>query len=228
MADSLELSAHTRRAFGAMADDLARVFGARLTALVAYAPDRAAAFVTSIDAADLDALSVLADAWHKSQLHTPLLLTVEEFSRSLDAFPLEYQAILDRHVVIAGIAPFSALTVNAAELRRACETKAKGHLIHLRQSWIEAAGHTHELEHRLAESAMPLRVLLTQVARLAGADGRDPAAFAAAQLGADAEILRAVLNLETHPDQAHGLLAKLPAYLTACEHIWNFVDGWRA
>lgn len=228
MAVSLELSAHARRAFHAMADDLARVFGNRLTALVAYAPDRGAAFVTAIDAGDLDALSVLADAWHRSQLHTPLLLTNDEFARSLDAFPLEYQAIIDQHVVIVGTAPFGGLKVRAEELRRACEAKAKGHLIHLRQTWIDAAAHGHELEHRLADSAMPLRVLLTQVASLAGSATSDAAAFAAAQFGADGDILRAVLNLETHPEQAHELLAKLPEYLTACEHVWTFVDGWRA
>ena len=224
----LELSSHTRRAFTALAGDLARVFGDRMVALVAYAPTRGAAFTTSLDAADLDALSVLASTWKKSGLETPLLLTADEFQRSLDAFPIEYQAIIDRHVVIAGTPPFAGVTVPLEELRRACEVQAKGHLIHLRQAWVETAAHPHEMAHRLAASALPLRVLLSHVARLDGHAGQDLAAFAAGRFGADADILRAVLSLEDQPDGADALLPKLKNYLTACEHVWAFVDGWHA
>ena len=92
---SLELSPHSRRAFAALAADLARVFGDRLVAVVAYAPKRAAAFTRTLEAADLDALSVLADTWHRSGLDTPLLLTADEFVRSLDAFPIEWVEIRD-------------------------------------------------------------------------------------------------------------------------------------
>lgn len=224
----LDLSSHARRGFTAMAADLARVFGDRLVALVAYAPSRGAAFTTSLDAADLDALSVLADTWHKSGLETPLLLTADEFRRSLDVFPIEYQAIMDRHVVISGTPPFENATVPLEELRRACEAQAKGHLIHLRQAWVETAAHGHEMAHRLAASALPLRVLLSHVARLDGHAGQDLAAYAASRFGADADILRAVLALEDQPDGAKALLPKLAQYLTACEHVWAFIDGWHA
>src|SRR6478736_3090630 len=107
----LDLSSHARRAFAALSGDLTRVFGDRLVALVAYAPARGAVFTTSLEAADLEALSVLADTWKKSGLETPLLLTSEEFQRSLDAFPIEYQAIIDRHVVITGTPPFANVSV---------------------------------------------------------------------------------------------------------------------
>lgn len=224
----LDLSPHARRAFTALAGDLARVFGDRLVAVVAYAPKRAAAFTRSLEAADLDALSVLADTWHKSGLETPLLLTADEFHKSLDAFPIEYQAIIDRHVVISGTPPFAGVEVGREELRRALEAQAKGHLIHLRQAWVDTAAHGHEMAHRLAASALPLRVLLQLVARLDGHAGQDLAAFAAAHFNADADILRAVLALEDHPDEAKALLSRLPAYLAACEHVWAFVDGWHA
>lgn len=225
---SLELSAHAQRAFRAMAADLTRVFGDRLIAVVAYAPNRGAAFTQSLDASDLEALSVLAEAWHKSGLETPLLLTADEFARSLDAFPLEYQAILDHHVVIAGAPPFAGVSVRREELRRACEAQAKGHLIHLRQSWVDTAGHGDALAQRLEASALPLRVLLSHVASLDGHAGTDLAAFGAERCGANAEVLRAVLALEAQPDDARALLPRIAEYLRSCEKIWAFVDGWRA
>jgi hypothetical protein len=46
-------------------------------------------------------------------------MTPDEFRRSLDAFPLEYQAIIDRHVVLAGRSPFSEAEISPADLRRA-------------------------------------------------------------------------------------------------------------
>src|SRR5689334_21397988 len=94
MVKPLELSTTARRAFDRMAGDFSRVLGPRFEALVAYSADRGAAFVSNLGAPDLDALSMLTEAWHRSGLSTPLVLTSGEFRRSLDAFPLEYAAIL--------------------------------------------------------------------------------------------------------------------------------------
>jgi hypothetical protein len=228
MLKPLELSTTARHAFGRMAADFTRVFGERFDALIAYAPERGAAFASAITAADLDALSMLTDVWHRSGLATPLVLTSEEFRRSLDAFPLEYQAILDRHVVIAGTPPFAGSTVPREELRRACETQAKGHLVHLRQSWLDAAGHNDDLAHRVAASALPLRVLLSHVASLRGHAGVDTGQFAADILPAHADVLRAVLALEHNDAGEKAMIPRLPQYLAACEAIWAFVDEWRA
>jgi hypothetical protein len=227
MVKLFELSPTARRAFDRMAGDFARVFGPRFTALVAYSPDRAAAFAETVSASDLDALSMLTEVWHRSGLATPLVLTGDEFRRSLDAFPLEYQAILDRHIVIAGTPPFAGAAVPREELRRACETQAKGHLVHLRQSWLDSAGHSEDLALRIVGSAMPLRVLLTQVAALGGG-GADAAAFAAEAFPAHADVLRAVLALEPDGLGAKAMISRLPQYLAACEAIWAFVDEWRA
>ena len=79
-------------------------------------------------------------AWHDAGLATPLLLAAHEFGRSLDAFPLEFGAILADHVVVAGSDPFDGLRVDAADLRRACEVQARSHLLHLREGYLETRG----------------------------------------------------------------------------------------
>jgi hypothetical protein len=231
VAAALTLSPATRRAFERLAADCARVLGGRVVAVIATTPDSSVVFAEPIRAGDLEALGALVDNWHRDGLDTPLLLTPEEFRRSLDAFPIEYQAIIDRHVVVSGAPPFQAASVPVDRLRDACEVQAKGHLIHLRQGWIDAAGHDERLAALLARSATPLRVLLSNVARLNEPHGAhdDGRAMAGARLaGLPENLIRDVLALEEAPERAEHLLAQLPQYLQAAEQLWAFVDGWRS
>ncbi len=229
----LSLSSTARQAMDRLAADLTRVFESRLVGVVAYSPTRAAAFATRVTAQDLQALASLVDRWHREGLETPLLLTPEEFRRSFDAFPLEYEAILDRHVLIAGTAPFDDLHPSDADLRRACEVQAKSFLIHLRQGWLHAADHHDEQATMLAQSAAPLRAVLSNVARLSQIAERTDEAlvlFGEGHVGLPAEVLRRVLALEHHPDQAVALLEVpefMNAYLLTAETLWTFVDTWR-
>jgi hypothetical protein len=226
----LTLTASLERAFGRLAADLQRVFGSRFEALIAYEQNASVAFVFSVLADDLDALGPLVGAWHHDGLATPLVMTPGEFRRSLDAFPLEYQAILDRHAVIAGTPPFAGVSVDREDLRRACEIQARGHLIHLRQGWIQSGGHQSHLIDVLVRSAAPFRALLSNVARLHGAPHEteaDLGAFAQTVIGMPSDVVAHVLDLEIHPEHGRKALSHLSGYLAAAEQLWNFVDSWR-
>lgn len=227
----LDLTSLSRRAFARMAADGRRVFGERFVALVAYAPASGALFAANVLAEDLDALAALTGPWHHDGLATPLVMTPDEFRRSLDAFPLEYQSILDRHVLIDGVSPFEGAEVRGDDVRRACEIQAKAHLIHLRQGWLEAGGHAGELADLIERSATPLRVLLTNLAKLHGlaVDGDDALAAAAEALTAmPGDLVRAVLSVETSPELGRALQSRLPEYLAASAQLWTFIDRWRA
>lgn len=226
---ALTLTSTARRALDRLSADLTRVLGQRLVALVASGPVSSVAFVTAIHAGDLEALGALADTWRRDGLETPLLLTPDEFHRSLDAFPLEYQALIDRHQVIVGTPPFAGTAVEREHLRHACEAAAKGFLIHVRQGWMEAAGHDDRLAGLMAESAAPLRALLNNVARLqraAGDDG-DRALAGARVAGLDVELVAEVLALEATPDRASRMTSRLSDYLAMATTLWAFVDEWR-
>lgn len=225
------LTPSLRRAFDRLAADLGRVFGPRFLALVAYGGSMSAAFAAAIGAEDLDALSVLVESWHRDGLATPLVMTIDEFRRSLDAFPLEYQTILDHHVLIAGKDPFGGLKVNRADLRRACEIHARSHLIHLRQGWLQAAGHAAQQRELLVHSAAPLRALLANVAHLHGVTSADSEVlvnFAQETIGMPQHLVREVLALEAAPEGSHRLLPRFTEYLGAAQRLWEFVDSWPA
>ena len=100
-------------------------------------PTHTLAVVDSMTSDDLRACAVRVGAWHEAGLATPLLIADHEFEQSLDAFPLEFGAILSDHSVVAGANPFESLTVDPADLRRACEVQARSHLLHLREGYLE-------------------------------------------------------------------------------------------
>jgi hypothetical protein len=223
----LHLAPSARRAFERLAQDLGRVFGERLVAVIATGPASSVSFLRDIITGDLDALGALAETWHREGLDTPLLLTVNEFRRSLDAFPVEYQTLADYHVVITGTPPFADLLVEREHLRRACETAAKGYLVYLRQGWIDAAGHDEHLAALIAASAERLRTVLTQVARLKGSDtAEDPARAGAVAAGLDVALVLDVIGAERAPGRARHLVRRLPDLLALATSLWVFVDEW--
>ena len=207
------------------------MFGDRFVALVASGPAAAVAFASAIGPDDLEALGSLADAWRREGAAIPVVITPDEFRRSLDTFPAEYQALIDNHMVIAGTSPLEGVTINRDDLRRACEAQARGHLIHLRQGWIECAAHHHGLADLIARSSTPLRQLLTNLARLHGerpADHATLAAFAERTTGMPASLVTAILDLEHAPHRSQALVDRLPEYLAASERLWAVIDAWRA
>jgi hypothetical protein len=227
---SLTLSASARRAFDRLAQDVSRIFGARLTSVVATSPAAAAVFVESIRADDLEACAALTETWHREGLATPVLLTPDEIRRSLDSFPLEYQALLDRHVVITGDPKLDTWRLSPDDIRRACEAQARGHLIHLRQGWLASGSHHHDRAVLIARSAPALRALLVSIAHLTGApaDGAADLPAVAATMGLPKDLVQDVLASETAPATADALVPRLPDYLAAAERLWVFIDEWRA
>jgi hypothetical protein len=222
----LELPARTRHAFERLAADLQRVFGERFVALVASGPTRSVAFAAQITPGDLEALGPLFELWLRDDLEAPLLLTPSEFRRSLDTFPVEYQALLDRHTVIAGDPPFAGLVIDRDNLRRACEVQARSHLLHLRQGWIECSGDDNRLAALIVRSSPALGALLSDVGRLLvpASDADALAGAAAAQL--DVDLVGAIVALDSAPERAPHLVRRLPDYLALSERLWTFVDTW--
>jgi hypothetical protein len=234
-------SAAQRRAVDGLARDLDQVFGARLRSLVVYPGHQgdgsvhSMAVIDDLVFRDLAACLPFAEAWHHRGAAVPLLLTVEELQRSVDIFPLEYASILADYGVVRGVDPLKGVTIDVEEVRRACEAQAKGHLIHLREAFLESHGETTRVSRLIAASAAPLRALLTNIARLPdGGSTAVPAtdaalaAMAEQRMGISAAVVHDVLATSAHgasavTDPTH-LLAR---YVEAAQKIWQYVDRWR-
>ena len=229
--------------------DLREIFGGRLRSLVAYglggAHDRAdhahtgnhaathtMAIVDGLAADDLRACASRVAAWHGAGLATPLILAAHEFEDSLDAFPLEFGAILADHAIVSGQNPFEGLKVDAADVRRACEVQARSHLLHLREGFLEAKGNGDALAVLIVRSAAPFAALLMSLARLQRLDARDPAAVGRqlerALTVAPATVTGIIALASVREIPAADAIRIFPAYLDAVEKLVAFIDGWKA
>jgi hypothetical protein len=206
-------------AVDALVRDLAEIFPQRLRAVVTYGRRTSAQAITSLaivdqlSAADLRACATRVPRWQRAGLATPLLLAEREFGRSLDAFPFEFGAILDDYTVVHGPDPFEGLSVDAADLRHACEVQARSHLLHLREAFLETEGRGSEVAKLIRRSAAPLAALLRNIRRL---DGGAPVDGVLARVAGDGD---ATLS-------ADAALQLFPEYLEALEELTRAIDRW--
>jgi hypothetical protein len=219
--------------------DLHNVFGDRLRSVVAYGPlvgDTATplsclALVASLTISDLEACARAAGRWHRERLATPLILTEAEFRSSLDAFPLEYGEIIRDHVRVFGEDPFEGVGIARDDLRRACETQIKSHLVHLREGFLEAEGRPAAVADLVARSAPAFTALLRHVAWLSGArtsNRADAAREGARAAGLNDDLLADMLALEQRASIPTSDPARhFPDYLAAVEQLARAIDAWR-
>jgi hypothetical protein len=229
------------QALGAsLATDLERLFAARLRSVVAFgsrvdghdeAPLATLALVTTLTAEDLEACAGLSAAWRHAGLATPLLLPEDEFRASLDVFPLEYGEIIRTHERIHGPDPFAGLAISPEDLRRACETQIKSHLLHLREGFIESGGRLAAVAALVTAAAPAFAALVRNVARLDGVETRDrqqATREGATRVGLSDATINAILALERPTSMPMTDPARLfPDYLAAVEHLARTVDTWR-
>jgi hypothetical protein len=224
-----------------LVSDLRHVFAGRLRSVLAYgphvdgvneAPLTCLALVESLSVSDLEACARVEPEWERRRLATPLLVPEDEFRRSLDAFPLEYGEIIRAHHRVFGTDPFDGIHIPREDLRRACETQVKSHLVHLREGFIEAGNRPQRIAELVTASAPAFAALLRHVAQLAGAPmtTRSEAALEGARAAGIAEgVVRDVLALERPANVPTADAARLfPSYLAAVEQLARTVDAWRA
>jgi hypothetical protein len=222
--------------------DLRVIFATRLTSLVVYGdhaagtespstPVHTMAVVDDVGFADLDACARQARRWRADDVAVPLMISRREFARSLDVFPLEFGAIILHHRVVFGDDPFDGLAVKEQDVRRACEIDVKGHVLHLRESYVERRGEMDAVARLVEASAAALRTLAGNVARLDGQPTTSPAALAshlATALGpVHGRTLATVLALNDTPLAPADAARIFPDYLAAAEALAWYVDGWK-
>jgi hypothetical protein len=234
----------------ALERDLREIFGGRLQSLVTYgapahddahehgghthegALTHTMAIAETLTADDLRAAARRAAKWHDAGLASPLLLAAHEFEDSLDAFPLEFGAILADHAVVSGKNPFEGVKVDTADVRRACEVQVRSHLLHLRQGYVDARDNADAVAVLVVQSAPAFAGLLKSVARLqgvatgdAGAVGRhvERMIHAVDRSVSDVVALEGVAEISSA-----DALRIFPGYLDAVERLVTFIDGWSA
>jgi hypothetical protein len=213
--------------------DLQDIFGARLHAFVTYAPSvsprPSLALVQSLALADLTSCAARVKRWRQAGAATPVVLTRQEFARSLDVFPVEFGEIIASHETHFGDDPFAGLVVATGDLRRACEGQVRSLLLHVREDYMEAAGAPRDVVRVVVESAAEFRALLSLLSRLDGQrlEEQTLAVWAAERLHLDAGVVSDVLHIAHDVDASAVDAGRLfPAYLAAIEQLARHIDEW--
>jgi hypothetical protein len=122
--------------------------------------------------------------------------------------------------------------VDPHDLRRACEIQARGHLLHLREGYIETAGRGDAIAELIRRSASPLAALIRSIARLEGSVSPEAGAAASHLEGmlrlapgslTSVVKLRAPVSLTS--EEARRIF---PAYLDAVGRLTHYIDSWSA
>ncbi len=155
--------------------------------------------VDAIDPNQLGALAQTARAWEEAGNPPPLELTVREWLRSADIFPMEYADILERHRVMHGSLPTEGLTVQLADLRRQTEYEAMSKVLRLRQGIMRVGSDVKQQKALLSASHSTLMVVCRAAVRTTGerapADRAELISRAAALAGFDERPFQRVLTL---------------------------------
>jgi predicted nucleotidyltransferase len=226
---------------------LRAAYGARLSSVVLYGsaaggdhvPSRSdynvLVLLDSLDnAQSFVAASAVARAWREAGNPPPMTMTVEEWRRSSDIFPMEYADILERNRVLHGAPPFEGISVDRADLRLQLEQQVMGKLLQLRQGALLAGADGKRQSELVAASLSTMMVLFRAVLRLHGepptGDNTRTATRVGELAGFDpAPFLRAVRHVHGHeklPAEQAGQV--LSGYLAAIERLNRYLDQFGA
>jgi hypothetical protein len=223
---------------------LRAAYGARLSSVVLYGSAAAGEHIPKqsdynvlllldrVDGAALAAASAVARAWSDAGNPPPMTMTVKEWRRSSDVFPMEYADILERHRVLHGAAPFEGITVSLEDLRLQLEQQTLGKLLQLRQAVLLAGTDAKRQAELVAASLSTMMVLFRAVLRLhgerPGADNVQLAERVGALAGFDAgPFVRAVRHVRGE-SRLTGEVANetLAGYLAGVERLEAYLDQY--
>ncbi len=183
----------------------------------------------SVTLGQLRQLGQTMRAWQEAGNPPVLSMTLDEWRRSADIFPMEYADILERHRVLDGELPMEGVTVHIPELRLQTEKEAMGKLLRLRRGVMVAGTDTDRQRALLRESFSALMVIFRAVLRLhrvrPARDGRVVIADVASRCGVAASPYERVYAL-VHGDAIadREIEAVLSGYVQGMDVLVSYLD----
>jgi hypothetical protein len=223
---------------------LRSAYGAHLSAVVLYGSAAVGEHIPkqsdynvlllldAIDWSSLAAASAVARAWNDAGNPPPMTMTVEEWRRSADVFPMEYADILERHRVLHGTLPVDGITVARENLRLQLEQQVMGKLLQLRQGALLAGTDAKRQAELIAASLSTMMVLFRAVIRLHGerpeGDNLALSQRVASLAGFDVTPFARAVRHVRGESRLSGAEAGdvLAGYIAGIEQLRHYLDGF--
>ena len=178
------------------------------------------------------AFSAVTGDWEAAGQPAPLVMTVEEWRRSADIFPIEVGDVLSRHRVLFGAAPFEGMSVAPRDLRLQLEQESMGKLLKLRAAILAAGADSARQRHLMVRSFSTFMVLFRALERLVGAppapDSEALVRAVALRVGFDPAPYLAVLKHRQGGAPLDNPSALVEPYLAGAEKLAAFLDVFPA
>jgi hypothetical protein len=127
-----------------------------------------AVIARALPADTLDAVAAALPRLRSAARFEPLFLTRDQIQMSLDAFPIEWLEMKERHLLLEGQEVLAAMEVPRTYLRLQLEHELRGKHIQLRQAYIHFARDPRELRRLLEVAASSFAALFRTLVRLRG------------------------------------------------------------
>jgi hypothetical protein len=159
-----------------------------------------------------------------------LVATREEIRRSGDVFPIRFQSMRDRHVVLLGEDPFDGVEIHDQHLRLRIEQELRNLQLKLRRRFLECHVDQTALVAALADAARPLLLILRAMLRIHGENPKtntgaiEVAALAAQRFGLDPATLKTLARIrEQIPADVSQFYSKV---LRLVQAACSIADQW--
>ncbi|MCP4681963.1 MAG: hypothetical protein GY864_06505 [Desulfobacterales bacterium] len=133
---------------------------------------------------DINLMIVLSDAgigridqtfdtlkkWRKKNVATPLFLTKDYITSSLDVFPIEYLNFQQNYLLVFGKDILKDLVFNREFIRLQCERELKGKLLLIRETFLETGGEMKALITVITQSISAIIAIFEAFLYLKGID----------------------------------------------------------
>lgn len=175
----MELDPKDERALASAVEDLRRMHGDALLAVVLYgeaagsgyrprkSPLALVAVLKRVSPEALRATRERVAAWRRRRIPTPMLMDPLYIESSRDVFPLEFLEIGDQHRLLHGQSdPFEELAIDLAHLRLEVEEQIRGKMLHLWEAYLEAGRSKRILRQLLTETPPGFEVILRGMLKL--------------------------------------------------------------
>ncbi len=187
-----------------------------------------------VPALSMDALrreGPIARDWQAAGNPPPLTLTLNEWHRCADIYPMEYADILQYHRVLCGTLPLDRIRIDREHLRLQLESEAMGKLLRLRHLILLAGDDGAKQLELLEGSLSTMLTLFRAYSRLHGeappADSEALALSVAKRAGFDATpFIRVWRHLNDSAKLIDNVGPTLSAYLSAVQTFVAHVDQY--
>jgi hypothetical protein len=150
--------------FSAFTADYQKVFGDDLESIILYGSAARGEYVAS--RSDINFMIVLSDAgieklafamplvakWSKARVATPLFLTKEYITSSMDVFPIEFLNMQAAYQVVWGRDALKHLAFDKRLVRLQVERELKAKLLQLRERFVETGGSARKIIQLIGQS----------------------------------------------------------------------------